>query len=113
MKNMSDIGTHSAENEQKNKDERDEATSPCRSCLESHISAVKLLFSHELLLMVPLFLYSGFLMSFYQGVYTTAIGNTHAMPERMGTVGLIGLLIGIGEVFGGGMFVFGAKLTNK
>ena len=72
-----------------------------------------LLATKNMILLTSLFLYSGFVLSFFSGVYPTAIGNSGTMPNAMAIVGLNGVFIGIGEVLGGGMFVFGSKIMNK
>ena len=79
----------------------------------SIVDAFKLLVTKDMLLCMSLFMYSGLVVSFYTGVYPTAIGNSKTMPEQMGTVGLVGVFTGVGEVVGGGLFVFGSRLTNK
>ena len=79
----------------------------------SIMEAFKLLVTKEMLLCISLFMYSGFVRSFYQGVYSTAIGNSKSMPEHMGSVGLVGVFTGVGAVIGGSLFVFGSKFTNK
>ena len=43
----------------------------------------------------------------------TSIGNTKQMPEHTRMLGLVGAFIGLGQVFGGGIFVFGSKMIEK
>lgn len=48
---------------------------------------------------------TGFELSFYSGVYGTSIGNTSKLGEMAKQlVGLSGICIGIGEIFGGVLF---------
>ena len=58
-------------------------------------------------------MYTGFTMSFYAGIYPTAVGNSKLMPNAMAIVGMVGIFTGIGEVSCGGLFVFGSKFMNK
>lgn len=81
--------------------------------ITSIINAFKLLVTRDMILIASLFLYSGFALSFFSGVYTTAVGNSKNLKDSAATVGLVGMSIGIGEVLGGGLFVFGAKLMDK
>ena len=81
--------------------------------LKSIMESVKLLFTKEMLLCMSLFMYEGLVISFYTGVYPTAIGNSKTMPEQMGTVGLVGVFAGVGEIVGSSLFVFGSRFTNK
>ena len=76
-------------------------------------NAFKLLFTKEIILIASLFLYSGFELSFFSGVYTTSVGNSKNLENPSSAVGLVGMCIGVGEVFGGGLFVFGSKLMDK
>ena len=90
---------------------KDESTG--RMVLNSIVNAFKLLFTKEMVLIASLFFYSGFELSFFSGVFTTAVGNSNNLPDSSSTVGLVGMMIGIGEVIGGGLFVFGGKLMDK
>ena len=47
------------------------------------------------------------------GIYVTSIGNTKQMPEHTRMLGLVGAFIGLGQVFGGGIFVFGSKMIER
>lgn len=63
-------------------------------------------------------IYSNFLgleLSFFSGVYSPSIGFTQAIGESAKQlVGLSGIFIGIGEVFGGVTFgLLGARTANK
>lgn len=88
-------------------------TSAGKTILDSMVQSFQLLATKEMLLMSSLFIYSGFVLSFFSGVYPTAIGNSKSMQDSMATVGLVGVFIGAGEVIGGGMFVFGSKVMER
>jgi len=81
--------------------------------VNSIIESFKLLATRKMILLAPLFIYSGFSLSFFSGIYVTSIGNTNQMPEHTRMLGLVGAFIGLGQVFGGGIFVFGSKLVEK
>lgn len=57
---------------------------------------------------------TGFELSFFSGVYSSSIGFTMALGENAKQlVGLSGISIGIGEVFGGVLFgLMGSKTTK-
>ena len=66
-----------------------------------------------MVLLIGIFMYSGFVLSFFSGVYPTSIGNSNLLENSMSVVGLVGLSVGFGEVLGGGLFVFGSKFMSK
>lgn len=72
-----------------------------------------LLLTMDMILIAPLFLYSGFSLSFFSGIYTTSVGNTLLLEGAASMLGLVGVGIGLGQVVGGGIFVFGSNLLNK
>ncbi|XP_051572280.1 UNC93-like protein MFSD11 isoform X2 [Myxocyprinus asiaticus] len=56
--------------------------------------------------------YSGLELSFYSGVYGTCIGaTTHFGEAAKGLIGISGIVVGIGEIVGGGLF--GLVLKNN
>ncbi|KTF71258.1 hypothetical protein cypCar_00045616 [Cyprinus carpio] len=56
--------------------------------------------------------YSGLELSFYSGVYGTCIGaTTHFGDVAKGLIGISGIVVGIGEIVGGGLF--GLVLKNN
>lgn len=116
--------------------------------LNSIKSSFALLVTPNMLLIAPLFLYSGFHLSFFAGIYPTSMGNTQTpknpdlvdeivsmsskTPEELNItttdyiaeeeievafgasmVGMAGVAIGVGQVLGGGIFVFGSTLMAK
>ncbi|XP_066544958.1 UNC93-like protein MFSD11 isoform X2 [Amia ocellicauda] len=49
--------------------------------------------------------YSGLELTFYSGVYGTCLGATAQFgPSAKGLIGLSGILVGVGEIVGGGLF---------
>ena len=73
------------------------------------LDAGKLFFTLDMLLLSICFIYSGYELNFWSGVYGTIIGNT--FPFYM--IGLAGLFIGLGEIIGGGLFGILGNYTNR
>ncbi|CAF4254606.1 unnamed protein product, partial [Rotaria sp. Silwood2] len=72
--------------------------------------AVKLLKTRNMLLLLIPFAYSGFSTTFFQGVYATCIGHYVKYGDtRKRLIGLHGILVGCGEILGGGLFGFITK----
>ncbi|XP_030646249.1 UNC93-like protein MFSD11 [Chanos chanos] len=68
--------------------------------------------SKTILLLSSCMAYSGLELSFYSGVYGTCIGaTTHFGDAAKGLIGLSGIVVGIGEIVGGGLF--GLVLKNN
>ncbi|XP_058509290.1 UNC93-like protein MFSD11 [Solea solea] len=66
---------------------------------------LQLLKTKTILLLSPCMAYSGLELSFYSGVYGTCIGATaHFGPAAKGLIGISGIVVGIGEIVGGGLF---------
>ncbi|XP_031634196.1 UNC93-like protein MFSD11 [Contarinia nasturtii] len=78
------------------------------------VKAIKLFFTRNMLLLCITFLYTGFELSFYSGVYGPSIGFTLKIGESAKQlVGLSGIAIGIGEIFGGILFgLLGSKTVK-
>ncbi|XP_053975322.1 UNC93-like protein MFSD11 [Hylaeus volcanicus] len=76
--------------------------------------AFSLFLTSKMLLLSLTFVYTGLVLTFYSGVYSSCIGFTTAMGKpRKGLVGLSGIFIGIGEVFGGALFgIFASKVSR-
>uniref|UniRef100_U5EXR4 UNC93-like protein MFSD11 n=1 Tax=Corethrella appendiculata TaxID=1370023 RepID=U5EXR4_9DIPT len=74
-------------------------------------NAVRLFFTKDFLLLSIAFVYTGFELSFYSGVYSTSIGFTDKLGvNAKQLVGLSGIFIGVGEVLGGVLFgILGSK----
>ncbi|XP_013879281.1 UNC93-like protein MFSD11 [Austrofundulus limnaeus] len=66
---------------------------------------LQLLRTKTILLLSPCMAYSGLELSFYSGVYGTCIGaTTHFGAAAKGLIGISGIVVGIGEIVGGGLF---------
>uniref|UniRef100_A0AAX7V955 Major facilitator superfamily domain containing 11 n=1 Tax=Astatotilapia calliptera TaxID=8154 RepID=A0AAX7V955_ASTCA len=66
---------------------------------------LQLLKTKTTLLLSPCMAYSGLELSFYSGVYGTCIGATAQFAEAAkGLIGISGIVVGIGEIVGGGLF---------
>ncbi|XP_070838160.1 UNC93-like protein MFSD11 [Chaetodon trifascialis] len=66
---------------------------------------LQLLKAKTILLLSPCMAYSGLELSFYSGVYGTCIGATAQFGEAAkGLIGISGIVVGIGEIVGGGLF---------
>ncbi|XP_041673393.1 UNC93-like protein MFSD11 [Cheilinus undulatus] len=66
---------------------------------------LQLLKAKTILLLSPCMAYSGLELSFYSGVYGTCIGATaHFGDAAKGLIGISGIMVGIGEIVGGGLF---------
>lgn len=65
----------------------------------------ELLKTKTIVLLSPCMAYSGLELSFYSGVYGTCIGaTTHFGGAAKGLIGISGIVIGVGEIVGGGLF---------
>ncbi|XP_034187756.1 UNC93-like protein MFSD11 [Osmia lignaria lignaria] len=76
--------------------------------------AFSLFFTSKMLLLSLTFVYTGIVLTFYSGVYSSSIGFTKAFGDtRKSLVGLSGIFIGIGEVIGGSLFgIFASKVSR-
>jgi len=90
-----------------------ESQGALKTISSSTVAAFKLLVTKKMLLIAPLFMYSGFELSYFSGVHPTTVGNSKNMADSSSAVGMAGLFVGIGEVLGGGIFVFGAKIMEN
>ncbi|XP_002732131.1 UNC93-like protein MFSD11 [Saccoglossus kowalevskii] len=76
-----------------------------RGPLQAFKRSFQLLKTKEILLLSVCFAYTGFELTFFSGVYGTCVGNTtYWGPEAKSYIGLCGILIGVGEIFGGAAF---------
>ncbi|XP_051989027.1 UNC93-like protein MFSD11 isoform X1 [Xyrauchen texanus] len=67
--------------------------------------SIELAMTKEMLLLSIAFAYSGLELTFYSGVYGTCLGAMTQFGENAkGLIGLSGILIGVGEILGGGVF---------
>lgn len=76
--------------------------------------AVKLIKSFKIILLSFAFLFTGVYLSFFTGIYGTAIGATSQFgADAKKYIGLSGILIGMGEIFGGSVFGLSGKLISQ
>ncbi|XP_076243264.1 UNC93-like protein MFSD11 [Calliopsis andreniformis] len=87
---------------------------PLQAAWHAFIDAFSLFFSKKMLLLSLTFVYTGLVLTFYSGVYSSSIGFTKAIGDsRKSFVGLSGIFIGIGEVVGGALFgIFASKVSR-
>lgn len=85
-----------------------------QSALGEFKNAVNLFITPNMLLLSITFFYTGLELSFFSGVYSPSIGFTSAFGDiAKQLVGLSGICIGSGEVFGGVLFgLMGSKFTR-
>lgn len=93
----------------------DELESTSSGVVIAFKNSVDLFCTKEMLLLSLTFFYTGLELSFFSGVYSPSIGFTQAIGESAKQlVGLSGIFIGVGEVFGGVTFgLLGARTANK
>ncbi|XP_061556759.1 UNC93-like protein MFSD11 isoform X1 [Phycodurus eques] len=66
---------------------------------------LELLKTRNILLLSPCMAYSGLELSFYSGVYGTCLGATAQFGQAAkGLIGISGMVLGVGEIIGGGLF---------
>jgi MFS family permease len=77
-------------------------------------SSIQLFFTKDMILLSIAFFYTGLELSFFSGVYSPSIGFTSAFNDlAKPLVGLSGIFIGVGEVFGGVLFGLLGSKTKK
>ena len=67
----------------------------------------------QMLLLMVTFAYTGFVVSVYNLVLPTAVGSTEALPNAKSMVGLVGLLVGTGEIVGALTYGFLIKIAPQ
>ncbi|XP_065119349.1 UNC93-like protein MFSD11 [Paramisgurnus dabryanus] len=73
--------------------------------LDAFKKSIQLAMTKEMLLLSIPFAYSGLELTFYSGVYGTCLGAMSQFGDNAkGLIGLSGILIGVGEILGGGLF---------
>ncbi|KAI1884668.1 hypothetical protein AGOR_G00228790 [Albula goreensis] len=81
------------------------AASAVREAKSDLGTMLQLLRSRTILLLSCCMAYSGLELSFYSGVYGTCLGATaHFGKSAKSLIGLSGIVVGIGEIIGGGLF---------
>ncbi|CAG2101577.1 unnamed protein product [Medioppia subpectinata] len=85
-------------------------------CVDAFVGAFRLLTTKRMALLCLTFFYSGLELSFFSGVYGTAIGNTNSLDSEGNAkrfIGISGILIGLGEIIGGATFGLLSSKTNR
>lgn len=87
---------------------------PLLAAWRAFTDAFNLFFTQRMLLLSLTFLYTGLVLTFYSGVYSSSIGFTKAIGNsRKSLIGLSGIFIGIGEVIGGALFgIFASRVSR-
>ncbi|XP_060945566.1 UNC93-like protein MFSD11 isoform X2 [Limanda limanda] len=81
------------------------ASSAMQDAKSEFKTILQLLKTKTILLLSPCMAYSGLELSFYSGVYGTCIGATTQFGlAAKGLIGISGIVVGIGEIVGGGLF---------
>jgi Ion channel regulatory protein UNC-93. len=76
--------------------------------------AFQLFMTGKMLILAVTFFYTGLVLTFFSGVYSSSIGFTKAIGKDVKSfVGLSGICIGIGEVIGGTLFGILTSKTTK
>lgn len=85
------------------------------SALGQFLGAIKLAKTLNMILLSFAFLFTGQFLSFFTGVYGTAIGATTEFgADAKKFIGLSGIFIGIGEILGGSIFgLLGTRVHKK
>ncbi len=83
--------------------------------MEALKESLKLFMTGHMLLLSLSSIYSGLAYCFLSGVYSTAVGNTKMLgTDAKKFVGLVGILVGVGEVIGGSLFgLLGSRTTKR
>ena len=87
---------------------------PLLAAWRAFLDAFSLFLTPRMLLLSLTFVYTGLVLTFYSGVYSSSIGFTKAMgTPRKSLIGLSGIFIGIGEVVGGALFgIFASRVSR-
>lgn len=74
------------------------------------IDSIKLFKTRDMVILSVTFFYTGLELTFYSGVYSTCVGATKQFGDDADKlVGLVGIMIGVGEIAGGMIFgIFGS-----
>ena len=104
----------SNENEEKPLIDEAKISSSTQEEYSAFKSSLNLFRTKNMMLLSVTFFYTGLQLTFYSGVYTTAVAATkHFGYDSDRLVGLVGITIGIGEVVGGLTFgIFGKKTVK-
>ncbi|XP_075894723.1 UNC93-like protein MFSD11 [Nelusetta ayraudi] len=84
---------------------KNRANSAIQDAKSEFQTILELLKSKTILLLSPCMAYSGLELSFYSGIYGTCIGATAQFgAAAKGLIGISGIVVGVGEIVGGGLF---------
>jgi len=94
---------------------RPKEASRAHIALTALTDSLKLFPTPQMLLLSLCSMYTGFEFSFLSGVYSTAVGNTMRLGvDSKKFVGLVGILVGVGEIFGGSIVgLLGSRIVKK
>jgi MFS family permease len=83
--------------------------------MQALVKSFRLIKTRKMILLCVTFFYTGLELSFFSGVYGTAIGSTKSLgSDAQKLIGISGMLIGAGEIIGGATFgLLGSKTTKK
>lgn len=96
------------------KPQNENSTSTAPGVLESFVQSVELFKTKRMAIISVTFFYTGIMQSFILGIYGTSVGNTRAFgSDSSKLIGISGMLIGLGEIVGGGLFGILPSITNK
>lgn len=75
--------------------------------------SVRLFTTTRILLLSATSMYTGLVISFYGGVFSTSVGFTLAFKNSRSLVGLVGIFVGLGAVTSGFLFGILGKITRS
>jgi len=101
--------TNSAERKEAQQFGSSEPSTP----LQAFKRSFQLLATKNMLLLSVTTAYTGFELTFFSGVYGNTVGNTGLLEDNKQQIGLVGMLIGVGEITGGLLFGILGSRTNK
>ncbi|XP_036367983.1 UNC93-like protein MFSD11 isoform X3 [Octopus sinensis] len=100
----------------------DEPSMDKLDCSPANIAGVKSTFlrafqlfkNKDMLLLLLPFVYTGIELTFFSGIYGTCLANNkHFGDKAKGLIGISGMVIGLGEILGGGIFGIFGKWTQR
>lgn len=110
-------GSYEPLNSEKKDEEQEQLASsqPKKASMETIVKAIvdafKMLLTLDMLLLSICFIYTGYVLNFWSGVFGTITGHTGNFQKF--NVGLASLFIGLGEIAGGGLFGILGKYTIR
>eukprot|EP00112_Aurelia_sp_Birch-Aquarium-sp1_P010893 Seg2304.6 transcript_id=Seg2304.6/GoldUCD/mRNA.D3Y31 product="UNC93-like protein MFSD11" protein_id=Seg2304.6/GoldUCD/D3Y31 len=88
-------------------------SAPTPTPWQAFVRSFQLLATKDMMLLSVTTFYTGLELTFFSGVYGNSVGNIQNLENNKQQLGLVGMLIGIGEITGGLMFGIFGKRTNK